>query len=85
MHNVKMKAFFTTILLHNNVHMGNNFKQINSNITYLVHIDSVLCNVKLPKTRAWFRDETTANKTFKTQDYLSELFQTSNYYSNIMS
>ena len=85
MYNVKMTAYFTAILLHNNVHMGNNFKQINRNITYLMHIDSVLCNVKLPKTRAWFRDETMANKTFKTQNYLSELFQTSNYYSNIMS
>ena len=53
-----------TVLLRENVHMGNDFKQINSNITYLMHIDSVLCNVKLPKTRAWFRDETMANKTF---------------------
>ena len=47
-----MKTYFMIILLHKNVHRGNNFKQINRNITYLMHIDSVLCNVKLPKTRA---------------------------------
>ena len=52
MHNVIMKANFMTILLLNNVHMGNNFRLIKGNITYLMHTDSVLTNVKLPKTRA---------------------------------
>ena len=66
MHNVKMKTVFMTILLRKNVHMGNNFEQIKSNITHLMHIYSVLSNVKLPKTRALFRDETMANKTFQT-------------------
>ena len=52
MHNIKMKAYFMTTLLRNNVHMGNNFRLIKGNITYLIHIDSVLANVKLPKRRA---------------------------------
>ena len=39
MHNVKMKAYFMTISLRNNVHMGNNFRLIKGNITYLMHID----------------------------------------------